>query len=225
MAGNLIGPVFVCLQEPTGRLGPRVKQSLYQANNIHVTCSKSGKLTKTHMRHWAENVLHPSVSKNSLLLLDSWSGQTDPDIYGGVFTKGITCERMQIPPKTTGEIQPLDRFFFRQWKYLKQKLCDRIAIDRIDIDITSRNNVLKMHSLIHNQLSATKFSPMIRYAWFSTGYSSKNPGRFENVQEVCFSFEEDFCSCPACTDSSFILCSHCDSVLCFKHFFVDDHKH
>ncbi len=57
MAGNLIGPVFVCLQEPTGKLGPRVKQSIYQANNIHVTCSKSGKLTKTHIRDWAEKVL------------------------------------------------------------------------------------------------------------------------------------------------------------------------
>ena len=46
LAGKLIGPLFICLQEPTGKLGPRVKQSLYQANNIHVTCSKSGKLTK-----------------------------------------------------------------------------------------------------------------------------------------------------------------------------------
>ncbi len=31
MAGTLIGPVFICLQEPTGRLGPRVQRSLYQA--------------------------------------------------------------------------------------------------------------------------------------------------------------------------------------------------
>ena len=181
MSGNLIGPVFLCLQEPTGKLGPRGKQLLYQANNIHVTCSKSGKLTKTHMRYWAENVLHPSASKNTLLLLESWSGQTDLDIYDGIFTKDITCERMQIPSKTTDDIEPLDPYCFRQWKYLKQKICDRIAIDRIKIDIIFRNNILEMHSLIHNQLSARKFSPMIKYAWFSTGYLSKNPGDFENV--------------------------------------------
>ncbi len=225
MAGNLIGPVFICLQEPTGKLGPRVKQSLYQANNIHVTCSKSGKLTKTHIRYWAEKVLYPSVSKNCLLLFDSWSGQTDPKTYDEVFTEDITCERMQIPPKTTGDIQPLDRYFFRQWKHFKQKICDRIAIDRIDVDITSRNNILKMHSLIHNQLSGIKFLPMIQYAWFSTGYLSKDPGTFENVQDVCFSFDQDFCSLPTCSDSSFICCSYCDRVLCFNHFFVDDHKH
>lgn len=99
MAGNLIGPVFICLQEPTGKLGPRVKQSLYQANNIHVTCSKSGKLTKTHIRYWAEKVLYPSVSKNCLLLFDSWSGQTDSNTYDDVFTEDVTCERMQIPAK------------------------------------------------------------------------------------------------------------------------------
>jgi hypothetical protein len=35
---------------------------------------------------------------------------------------------------------------------------------------------------------------MINYAWFATGYLSKDPGHFNNVQEVCFSFDEDFCS-------------------------------
>jgi hypothetical protein len=112
MAGKLMGPVFICLQERTGKLGPRVKQSIYQASNIHVTCSKSGKLTKTHIQYWADNVLSPSVSEDCLLLLDSWSGQTDPSIYDNIFVEGITCKQMQIPPKTTGDIQPLDRVFF-----------------------------------------------------------------------------------------------------------------
>jgi hypothetical protein len=111
MAGCLIGPVFICLQEPTRRFGSRVKQSLYQASNIHVTCSKSGKITKTHIQYWAENVLSSSVSKDCLLLLDSWAGQTDPSIYDTIFVENITCKQMQIPPKTTGDIQPLDRYF------------------------------------------------------------------------------------------------------------------
>jgi hypothetical protein len=171
MAGELIEPVFVCLQEPTGKLGPRVKQSIYQASNIHVSCSKSGKLTKTHIQYWAENVLSPSVSEDCLLLLDSWSGQTDPSIYDDIFIENITCKQMQIPPKTTGDIQPLDRYFFRQWKYFKQNIYDRVSIDQINIDICCRNCILKMHSLIHNQLSAKTFSPMIKYSWYSSGYT------------------------------------------------------
>ncbi|CAF5132089.1 unnamed protein product, partial [Rotaria sp. Silwood1] len=101
------------------KLGPRVEQSIYQASNIHVTCSKFGKLTKTHIQYWAENVLSPSVSEDCLLLLDSWSGQTDPSIFDDIFVENITCKQMQIPPKTVGDIQPLDRYFFRQWKYFK----------------------------------------------------------------------------------------------------------
>ena len=71
MAGALVGPVFICLQEPTGRLGPRVQSSIYRATNIHVTCSESGKLTKSHIQCWTEEVLYPSISDDCLLLLDS----------------------------------------------------------------------------------------------------------------------------------------------------------
>ncbi|CAF1613297.1 unnamed protein product [Rotaria magnacalcarata] len=196
MIGELVGPVFIYLQKPTGRLGPRIQRSIYHANNIYVTCSKSGKLTKSHIQYWAEKVLRPSVADDCLLLLDSWSAQTDPSIYDKIFTGNIKCEKLQIPPKTTGDIQPLDRYFFRQWKYFKQRICDRIAIDRMDIDITSRNSILKMNSLIQNQLTARKFSPMIKYSWHSSGYLQNDPSQFENVQESlqpCNLFQPFFC--------------------------------
>ena len=225
MLGELVGPVFICLQEPRGRLGPRIQKSIYQAKNIHVTCSKSGKLTKSHIQYWAEKVLRASVSDDCLLLLDSWAGQTDPHIYNQIFNGNIKCEQLQIPLKTTADIQPLNRYFFRQWKYIKQKICDRLAIDEIDIDITARNNILKMHSLIHNQLTASIFSSMIKYSWYSSGYLLNDPGSFQNVQDVCFSFDDDLCSVASCDDFAFISCSHCKHVLCFMHFFVIDHKH
>ena len=104
LTGELVGSVFICLQEPTGRLGPRVQSSIYRAPNIHVTCSKSGKLTKSHIKYRTEKVLRPAVSDDCLLLLDSWSGQTDHTIYKKIFSGNIKCEQMQIPPKTTGDI-------------------------------------------------------------------------------------------------------------------------
>ncbi|CAF2112656.1 unnamed protein product [Rotaria magnacalcarata] len=186
---------------------------------------KSGKLTKSHIQYLAEKVLRPSVSDDCLLLLDSWSGQTNPEIYSKIFNGNIKCEQLQIPPKTTGVIQPLDRYFFRQWKYFKQKNCDRLAIADINIDIAARNNVLKMHSLIHNQLTARKFISMIKYSWYSSGYLLDDPGPFQNAQDVCFSFDNDLCSFSECDDFAFIRCSHCSRILCFAHFFVLDHKH
>ena len=207
VAGKLMDPVFICLQERTGKLGPRVKQSIYQASHILVTCNQSGKLTKTHIQYWAENVLSPSVSEDCLLMLDSWSGQTDPSIFDDAFVENITCKQMQVPSRTTDDIQPLDRYFFRHWKYFKQKIYDRVAIDQMNIDTCSRNFILKMHSLIHNQLTAKRFSSLIKYAWCSSGYITKDPGHFENVYDVCFSFDDDSCSMTACTDFSFICCS------------------
>jgi hypothetical protein len=223
--GKIIGPVFICLQEASGRLGPRVSQTIYKAQNIHVTCSKSGKLTKSHIKYWAEEVLRPSVQENCLLLLDSWSGQTDPESFAEAFNENVQCEVLQIPPKTTADIQPCDKYFFRQWKYLYQRCFDRVAIDQLRIDLRSRDSILKLHSLIHNQLSSDRFSLMIKYAWYSCGYIKQKPGQFQNVRDICFSFVVDTCSVAGCNEGSFITCSWCDEVLCFHHFFVMDHKH
>jgi hypothetical protein len=225
MNGEIIGPLFICLQEASGRLGPRVMITIYKAKNIHVTCNKSGKLTKSHIRYWAKEILRPSVQENCLLLLDSWSGQTDRANIDEAFDENIQCELLQIPPKTTADIQPCDKYFFRQWKYFYQMCFDRVAIDQLKIDLRLRNNVLKLHSLIHNQLSSRRFSPMIKYAWYSCGYIKQNPGPFENVRDICFSFEVVSCSITDCDEGAFMCCSWCNSILCFHHFFIIDHKH
>jgi len=41
------------------------------------------------------------------------------------------------------------------------KICNREAIDQINIDISLRHNIFKMHSSIHNQLAALIFPTMI----------------------------------------------------------------
>jgi Tc5 transposase-like protein/DDE superfamily endonuclease len=196
-----------------------------RADNIHVTCSVSGKVTKSHMNYWAANVLQPSMKQSSLLLLDSWSGQTDQQIYKNAFTGSEQCEILQIPPKATGDIQPADVYFFRQWKFFRTQFFNRVSIDQLPIDLRCRNGILKMHSLIHNQLSSQRFSAMIKYAWFSSGYLSTDPGPFDNVQQVCFCFDEPDCSVGTCKDGAFISCSWCNKLLCFRHFFENDHKH
>ena len=77
MDDKLERSAFMCLQESLGRLDPRVLQTVYIAQNIHVTFSESEKLTKSYIQYWAKEVLQPSVQANCLLLLNSYWVRTD----------------------------------------------------------------------------------------------------------------------------------------------------
>ncbi|CAF1528982.1 unnamed protein product, partial [Didymodactylos carnosus] len=105
MEGNCVGPIFLCLKEPTGHLSDPVRKSLFQADNVVVTCSKSGKLITSLVECWVDKVLQPTVKdKKCLLLSDYWGGERDVNHY----EKVKNLERLEIPKKTTSMIQPLD---------------------------------------------------------------------------------------------------------------------
>lgn len=223
--GRLIGPMFLCLQEPDGKMGERVKKNLFQPSNVVITCSKSGKLTSSLVRYWAEKCLAPSVNKQCLLLSDSYSGQNDPKIYQNIPSKSI--RRIMIPKNTTCDIQPLDRYFNRQMKILIKRLYHHVAIEQIDINLWERNNIIKLTSLVYNQLSSSKFNKMIQYSWYCSGYSKVNPSPFQNVLEVCFprTASIELCDKKTCIEACMITCSICSKKLCFDHFFVQYHFH
>ncbi len=100
---------------------------------------------------------------------------------------------------------------------------ERVALDKLNINLRERNKIIRMQSLIINQLSAEIFKPMNRYAWFASRYLDTKPGTFKNVNEVCFPF--DYKVCAACIKSAFICCSWCRVFLCFECFFVLFHTH
>ncbi|CAF4074732.1 unnamed protein product [Rotaria sp. Silwood2] len=97
--GELIGPMYVCLQEPNGGIGDIVKRHLFQPKNVVITCSVSGKVTSSLDQYWRDNVLVPSTGEKVLLLSDSWSGQNDDDIYTDLKSIGKAIHRIQIPLK------------------------------------------------------------------------------------------------------------------------------
>jgi Tc5 transposase C-terminal domain len=186
-----------------------------------VTCSSSGKLTTSLVEYWRDHVLRPFAPPKSLLLSDYWSGQRRPEIYSAV----NGCERLEIPAGTTSRIQPLDVYFNRQWKVLARRIFDHVQLDDIAINLSERNNVIRLNSLIHNQLSSPLFIPMIKYAWFASSYIEHHPGAFESVNEVCFNVDGSFCQQSHCDSLPFIRCSHCRKFVCFEHFFEAYHYH
>ena len=161
MRGNLVGPLFLCLKEASGRLGDTVKKNLFAPSNIVLTCSKSGKLTSSLIEYWRDNVLAPVIkNKDYLLILDSWSAQRAVTVYKDF----PNVKRFEIPKKTTGMIQPLDVYFNRQYKMIGRKLYEYVRLHCIDINLAQRNNIIKINSLMHNQLSSKEFNAMIKYA-------------------------------------------------------------
>jgi hypothetical protein len=43
--------MFLCLQEPKGRMGDIVKRHLFEPKNVVITCSTSGKLTTSLVKY------------------------------------------------------------------------------------------------------------------------------------------------------------------------------
>ena len=192
-----------------------IKNNLFSASNVVVTCSSSGKLTTSLVEYRRDHILRVSVPSQFLLLSDYWTGQRNADIYSAV--KGR--KRLDIPAHTTSRIQPLDVFFNRQWKVIARRVFGYVQLDNIAINLSERNNIIHLNSLIHNQLSSHLFVPMIKYSWFASGYIDQHPEPFQTVNDICFDIGSNFCQQPNCNSLSFIQCCHCRKFLRFEHFF------
>jgi hypothetical protein len=222
--GQLLSPIYLCLKEPKRSMSENIRSHLFKASNVVVTCSSSGKLTTFLVENWRDHVLLPSLGqrKKFLLISDCWGGQADGK---GLYDDIPGCTRVEIPKKTMDQIQPLDVFFNRQMKVIPRRLYDCVLLDELDINISERNNIIRLTSLNHNQLSSEVFCGIIQYVWYASGYTNKHPGSFKTVTEVCFSFDATICAAPCCDASPFICCSWCQKPLYFSHFFLSYHLH
>jgi hypothetical protein len=89
-------------------------------------------------------------------------------------------------------------------------------------EITSREDAIKIHSIVHHQLSAPVFENMIKYAWFASKLTS-NISIFNNVNEACFHMTLTRKKC-ICNGVPFIKCAWCEVTLCFKCFYDEYHQ-
>ena len=108
------------------------------------------------------SVLNPHLSTKSLILCDSWSGHKDEQAFGG---KDLDLKI--IPPKTTKYARPLDVYFFGQYKIYAKRITDFIKLHSSNMQpkLQDRFIIMKLHSVIYNQLSVEAYRPMLLYAW------------------------------------------------------------
>lgn len=236
MAGDIMGPVFICLQETSGKLGPRVSSDIenYLPPNVKLTCSASGKMSTSLNEYFIQQQIVPNVSKNFLYIVDSWGGHTNIDSYAKFFGEANDMPEITlkiIPAKCTPLAQPLDTTFHRQLKYLAREILSGLEIFVNTYDINSEDNwntrkgVIKLQSLLHFQLVAPIFKPMIQYSWYSSGLTNYKP-QFQSAKEVCFSYEETdplHCEMPNCREQRFLKCSNCRKCICIHHLWIEFH--
>ncbi|XP_015119541.1 uncharacterized protein LOC107042852 [Diachasma alloeum] len=177
--------LFLVLKEPSGTFGPIVEQNVFRPSNVFVTASKSERLTSEYFNTSLKEVFFPNVESKSLLLIDSWSGHC-PETVQQATRRNEELLAMLIPKGTTGKVQPLDLYGFRIWKNYVRHFSDRVTLLDYDINLHSRNNIIKLQSLVRNQLSSPRYRNLFRYARFQSGHIVKKPDEFENSVDLHF---------------------------------------
>lgn len=152
-----------------------------------------------------------------LLLMDSWAGNRPITRLGRM----RSIKTLTVPERTTGQLQPLDVGFMRQYKIFVNRITNQAHYHDLIKDVTSREGILNMHSLIWNQFSAPAYTSMIRNCWNKTDLNFDD-GEVEDplpkVREIQFAFKDTECSVRDCENHAFIRCAHCGKVLCLHHF-------
>ena len=226
-SGRLLSPLFIVLQETGGVFGPIVKDGLFQAENIYVTASVSELIGKPQLKVWLQDVLLPNVHEKAVQMIDSWSTYKNKELLDSVMPEGQELKIVTVPPGSTGICQPLDIFFFRMWKDFVRKIWDRVVEEERDTILHLRNNVLKLQSLVHNQFSSPRYSPMWSVGWSRPGYSEQPDFKHVTPSQFCFNNEDaklyNRCGNAGCLGKHFLTCAWCKEAHCFKCFFVDYH--
>lgn len=209
-----------------------------ERNCTRRTIGKYPKLTDSHAVARMVPVVRRAIDRcynrpHSLLLHDSYGGHSGPEIRD--LLRSIGIKTLQIPKKTTGDLQPLDVGFNNQYKRFVKIITEEAIQQDILNNVTSRAAIINLQSLIWNQLASDRYRDMLLQAWhktdpnFSTDEFS-SPNRLPTVRSVQFDGVDPRDSCQkrvqdqqssgnsTCTSPAFIRCSHCGKVYCLKHF-------
>lgn len=225
MNGELSPKMYICLQEKNGTFEPIISQTLTIPGNIFLDASISGKVTKKNLKNFYKEVVDP-VTTDGILIEDSFSCHKDNNLFIESISPGKQLLKKIIPPGITRFVQPLDVYFFRQYKLVIRRIYDFCRLNTGDLNIHCRNFIINIHSIVYNQFSSPAFIPMVKYAWYSSGFIEEKPV-FKNASEVLFDIIDFNTKCNKlnCLQIPFMKCSFCEEIYCFNHFFIDKHTH
>lgn len=164
-----------------------------------------------------------------MLVIDSWGGHSSDSLAQELEDRDIFV--LRIPPRTTGDLQPLDVQLFRQYKIFVKRVMEAASYEGCLRNMTDRYGIMRMHSVIWNQFQAPVYRDMLLWAWRKTD-PDFDPDELENspppdmVLNIQFEFDRKHrCDIPNCQSRAFIRCAHCHEHLCLKHFLAGKGVH
>ncbi|TKR77229.1 hypothetical protein L596_018241 [Steinernema carpocapsae] len=136
-AGQLQLPLFVCFQD--WKAPQCFYRELQEFTHLRCEHSKSGLMTN-----------------EAILLVDSWPGyKMAQEEFGGP----EKIDFLTIPPRTTGQLQPLDVFFNRQLKAFHRQLTELLCRLKPEFVVAVRKNLASMLNLLAWQQNNRLFQP------------------------------------------------------------------
>lgn len=204
-----------------------MQETLFRPINIYIQASKSEKLMFEHFKTWFSEVYLPNTGRKSTIRLIrkrvSWTRHC-PSQLEQLIPQDKVVQFSTIPKRSTGIIQPLDEFGFRIWKNFVRTFSDNVILQERNVNLHSRNGIIKLQSLTYNQLSSPRFKNLFRYAWFKSGYVEMQPGEIQNpVDSYYFKNEKHVFKYNICGMAAFMSCAWCGEYFCFKHFYEENH--
>lgn len=174
--------------------------------NVEVNYSKSGKFSTEIAQDWFKKVFrqelndHRNQQSKIVLILDAWTGQG----------KNAELEKYT---------QPLDLYFFRQYKILVKNLTEACRDYHFkDNSVAKPKNryfIMRLHCVCYNQIQHERFQRMWRYAWREAGFELETPHtHFENLNEILVKpvIEDNEARCTAHNDIPLIKCVYCYQI-------------
>lgn len=130
---------------------------------------------------------------------------------------------LRIPPQIADKLQPLDVNFNHQLKLFYNRIMEEAFYQDILPNITSREGIINIQSLLHNQFSSPKYKDMIKCAWRNTdpAFNVTELGNFppKMVNSIQFDFDAaSKCQTDSCDRHAFVECAHCGRLHCLRHF-------
>jgi hypothetical protein len=118
-------------------------------------------MTKSHLRRFYGNISGENIDERALLIVDSWTDYKDLE----TMKFSLPSKRVDvllISERTTNCIQPLDLFFFRKYTIYVRRIEGHVRVCLHDSGIKLHNHsiIMKMHSVVHNQLGAPSYASL-----------------------------------------------------------------